>query len=399
MADVFISYSKAQRSDAERLAEELQSKGFSVWWDSELISGDNFTNVILGELDKAHAVIVIWSSTSVKSDWVRSEANRARSRGVLIPVRALDTTMEEIPPPFDQLQTVELTNWIEIEAALGRLTAKRSQSERVPDDHLVILVHGIRTHAHWMAEVKPALEQAGFSVAPTSYGVLPLSRFLSPFATLRTRAVTRVAKDVETAISIRKRQTGAEPKQVSVIAHSFGTFVIGRILTDYKKFKWCRIIFCGSVIRDDFPFDEVLDQFSAPLVNEIGTRDYWPAIAESLGWGYGSVGSNGFNRPPVETRWHQGYGHSDFLTAAFCKDFWIPFLNGEKPRAGDKPTDLPLLIRAISFLPLRWVAPAILLGVIVLAGYLAISNHADSAAPNYRCSLNMSWEEWIKCSS
>ena len=77
MADVFISYSKAQRSDAEALAEELQTRGFGVWWDSELISGDNFTDVIISELDKARAVVVIWSTASVKSAWVRSEANRA----------------------------------------------------------------------------------------------------------------------------------------------------------------------------------------------------------------------------------------------------------------------------------------------------------------------------------
>jgi hypothetical protein len=117
---------------------------------------------------------------------------------------------------------------------------------------------------------------------------------------------------------------------MSIISHSFGTYIVGRLLTDYPEFQWYRIIFCGSVIREDFPFDQVLERFSYPLLNEIGTKDYWPALAESAGWDYGSVGSTGFNRPPVESRWHHGYAHNDFLTEDFCKEFWIPFLQGHK---------------------------------------------------------------------
>jgi hypothetical protein len=50
MADVFISYSKASRTETEQLATELQGKGFSVWWDASLVAGDNFGDVILSEL-------------------------------------------------------------------------------------------------------------------------------------------------------------------------------------------------------------------------------------------------------------------------------------------------------------------------------------------------------------
>jgi hypothetical protein len=45
------------------------------------------------------------------------------------------------------------------------------------------------------------------------------------------------------------------------------------------------IIFCGSVVRDDFEFDKVLDRFEVPLLNEVGTRDFLPALGESAGWG------------------------------------------------------------------------------------------------------------------
>jgi len=212
-----------------------------------------------------------------------------------------------------------------------------------------------------MYEVKPALERAGFSVAATSYGKFGIPRFLLPFRKLRSKAVRDVIRDIRTAIEVHQKRFGTTPKKMSVISHSFGTYLISRILVDYPEFTWDRIIFCGSVVREDFPFSkEILYRFNDPLLNEVGTKDFLPALAESAGWGYGSVGSTGFNRPPVETRWHHGLGHSDFLTAHFCNSFWIPFLRGAKPISADKPTDLPMWIRGIVIFPLRWIIPIVL---------------------------------------
>jgi hypothetical protein len=222
-------------------------------------------------------------------------------------------------------------------------------------DHLVILVHGINTRALWMSEVKPVLEREGFWVAQTSYGEFGVPRFLSPFTSMRERAINRVLTDIRTARQAFKMDRGKEPEKMSVISHSFGTHVVSKILTDAPDLEWFRVIFCGSVVREDFPLHLVMKRFRPPLLNEIGTKDYWPAVAESAGWGYGSVGSTGFNRPPVESRWHKGFGHSDFLTEDFCSEFWIDFLKGSKPKPGDKATRLPLWIRMIASFPLRWV--------------------------------------------
>jgi pimeloyl-ACP methyl ester carboxylesterase len=219
-----------------------------------------------------------------------------------------------------------------------------------------------------MDDVKPALESAGFVVAPTSYGQFSVLRFLAPFYGLRKKAIDRVATDIRTAIRAYKLDhDGADPKRMSVISHSFGTYVVGRLLTDHPEFQWYRVIFCGSVVREDFPLDQVLGRFKNPLLNEIGTKDVWPALAESAGWGYGSVGSTGFNRTPVETRWHHGFRHSDFLTESFCKHFWVPFLEGKKPEFAGKSERLPLYIRLLTMLPLRWmILGAVALGLVLV---------------------------------
>jgi hypothetical protein len=125
-------------------------------------------------------------------------------------------------------------------------------------------------------------------------------------------------------------------------------------------------------VREDFDFDGVLVNFTPPLLNEVGTKDYLPAIAESVGWGYGSVGSTGFNRPPVETRWHHGLRHSDFLTGDFCNRLWVPFLRGERPGRGGPAEALPFGVRALVSNPLRLVPAAMFVGAVIWLGLTVI---------------------------
>ena len=99
---------------------------------------------------------------------------------------------------------------------------------------------------------KPRAVHAGFAVAPTSYGKIGIPRFLLPFTWLRRKAIRRVASDIKTARVAFERVYGRRPSGMSVISHSFGTYVISRILRDHPEFEWKRIVFCGSVVREDF---------------------------------------------------------------------------------------------------------------------------------------------------
>lgn len=114
------------------------------------------------------------------------------------------------------------------------------------EGHLVILTHGINTYAHWMDNITPALTGSGFKVAKAGHGVMSVPRFLSPVARFQNLAVKRVVGEIRSALDRHK------PKHVSIIAHSFGTYVVAQIVKDYPEFKWKRIIFCGSVVRSDF---------------------------------------------------------------------------------------------------------------------------------------------------
>jgi adenylate cyclase len=108
MSDVFVSYARPDEPHSERVAEALRAAGYRVWRDDELPAHRAYADVIEERLKSASAVVVLWSADAAKSQWVRSEADAARSAGTLVQA-ALDGT---IPPmPFNQIQCADLNGW------------------------------------------------------------------------------------------------------------------------------------------------------------------------------------------------------------------------------------------------------------------------------------------------
>jgi hypothetical protein len=108
LADIFISYSKPDRDKVVMLAAYLESEGWTVWWDKNLNPGDTYRDDIMRELVAARAVIVLWTQNSIKSDFVRAEAGRAKADGKLIPVKEGDVAYGDIPLPFGEMRTEDL---------------------------------------------------------------------------------------------------------------------------------------------------------------------------------------------------------------------------------------------------------------------------------------------------
>jgi len=110
MADVFVSYARADKARVAPLVAAIEAKGWSVWWDPEITPGQEFDDQIDAEIDAAKAVLVIWTPTSVASRWVRGEAREAAERGILVPVR-----FEQARLPMDvrAIHTTDLDEWRE----------------------------------------------------------------------------------------------------------------------------------------------------------------------------------------------------------------------------------------------------------------------------------------------
>lgn len=266
---------------------------------------------------------------------------------------------------------------------------------------VVVLIHGIRDYGLWQQEIRDTLEAEGFHVESTNYGRFNLIEFLLPFNFFRKRAAAEMLIWLN---AVFYRYPGSS---VSIIAHSFGTYVISQIIKDNFNIKIDRIIFCGSVVKYNFPFQNFSSRFKGDILNEVGTRDIWPAMAESLTTGYGSAGTFGFRRPFVYDRWHNGAGHGFFLTKEFCQKFWLPYLKDGKVVADSpSPESPPIFASFISIVKIKFLLLLISFG---LALYLikfqpqnyfsrilsSVYNEAKNVYTSFECSGLPGETAWI----
>lgn len=107
-SQVFISYSHHDREKAEKLAWSLQGHGFTVWWDHDLLAGDDFRKVIAEKIRDARVVLVLFSENSIESRWVLDEAGRADNANKLVPVLISEV---DVPLGFGQLHRCDLVEW------------------------------------------------------------------------------------------------------------------------------------------------------------------------------------------------------------------------------------------------------------------------------------------------
>jgi adenylate cyclase len=108
MSDIFISYARSTADQAQAIAEALRGLGYGVWRDDEIPANRAYADVIAERLATAKAVVVIWSAEAVRSQWVRSEAERARGDDKLV---QLSVDGARLPMPFDQTQCADLAGW------------------------------------------------------------------------------------------------------------------------------------------------------------------------------------------------------------------------------------------------------------------------------------------------
>src|SRR4030095_6223879 len=137
---------------------------------------------------------------------------------------------------------------------------------------VLFTLHGIRTHAAWQKALMELAHTRQWNCRSFrwSYGYFSVLQFLLPWQRASKVEWFRETYDSE----IKSREVSlAQGQAPSIVAHSFGTFILGDALLANKHIRFDKVILCGSILPRDFPWDRLIDRGQVQAVrNEYGTN-------------------------------------------------------------------------------------------------------------------------------
>jgi hypothetical protein len=191
---VFISFKSGEIDIARRLKQALEDHGFEIWWQEQIQCGEEWHGAIDEAILAAGCIVVLWSSTSMLSPWVKHEASQAIARKVYAPARI---ELVEITPPFNRQQATDLISWADDRNHPGLLDliARIARLIPLPLPWPVVLGRALlRARATIVASAVAAVALA--VLASLTRNVLSLSRRTEDLV-IRQEVI---AKDVERAM-------------------------------------------------------------------------------------------------------------------------------------------------------------------------------------------------------
>ncbi|MCR5868505.1 hypothetical protein [Aquincola sp. J276] len=205
-------------------------------------------------------------------------------------------------------------------------SAARSPRPTPAAGHIVISLHGFNTPGAWQKWIQACFDEVklGLEHRPDDYGHVGLRGLLNPVE--RTAEVQRFLQWYE-ALVYRANLHDSPP---SVIAHSFGSYIVARAMEENPQVRFRRIVFCGSIVRRDYDWGARIESGQVERVlNEYSRRDIWARVAEWVIADGGSAGAKGFDNTAggaVVQREYPFWRHSSYFYNLHQRESWMPFL-------------------------------------------------------------------------
>ena len=235
---------------------------------------------------------------------------------------------------------------------------------------VVFGLHGIRTHAAWARLLYEVGAEAAWQVRMDrwNFGYFSLFQFLSPWA---RRAKIQWFRRAYSEEMENRKVLLAEGKLPSIVAHSFGTYILGNALLKYDWLRFNKVILCGSILPHDFPWDKLIERGQVQAVrNEYGVKDVWTGVVRWFVARTGPSGRKGFLcRHERFEQEEFNYEHSEYFDRGHMGAKWLPFLNRSLPPIPPStgPVTSPKMIRP-------W-------GLYAIYGFLLFAVAACTASP------------------
>jgi hypothetical protein len=183
--------------------------------------------------------------------------------------------------------------------------------------HVISMIPGIRDLGIWIDQLDFHSRRNALRIGaePVALGRINSIRFLSRLGS-RTR-------ELETLAQLLKIRLLYPAAKHSIIAHSYGTEMLARIIHRIPL-RYTAIFLCGAVVPSRAA-DHLLGK-TGLLINDCSQRDIWPLIAESLNPRYyQATGTHGFRAIGVRNRFHD-YGHGGYLSPEHFERYIVPVL-------------------------------------------------------------------------
>jgi hypothetical protein len=216
---------------------------------------------------------------------------------------------------------------------------------RARDILWVLTLHGMNTRGAWQEDLNWLVSRSYGRMVPVAiykYGMIRPGAVLK----FRQRQLTR-------GLNARIRRLTGETRTAGfggtpdVIAHSFGTWLLGHALRSDPTLQVGRVILTGCILRPDFDWGSLITQGQVQeVLCHVATHDFWSRIAHYIIPDSGPSGRRGFNdRVAVAHAVLSDGRHSDFfepvLMSGLFEEVWQPFLTGGEQKDTGSTTKLP----------------------------------------------------------
>ena len=197
----------------------------------------------------------------------------------------------------------------------------------LPLSHVVVTLHGIRTHARWQRAFSEVASRAGLhcQLDRWNFGYFSILRFLMPWSRHARVSWFRATYHDEFGDRAASPLSTERP---SIVAHSFGTYILGNAMLRYPYLRFNKVLLCGSILPEAFPWDVLIDRGQVQAVrNEFGARDTWTRLAQAVVPGTGPSGMRGFLC--THERFEQerfDFSHSEYFERGHMEEKWLPFI-------------------------------------------------------------------------
>ena len=201
---------------------------------------------------------------------------------------------------------------------------------------VLVSIHGLLSRAEWNMEIAPIASNQGWIVAPCVYDTN------TPDLLFNSRKRNKVVEEFrEWIYDIQKRFDN----KISIIAHSFGSYIVGAYLTGFDNEEcppvcFNSIILTGSILNPEFDWEKYRGLSVGKVYNTIAPNDEYVKFLPNADWKkligmsklFGRSGVEGFNNESqmlVQSS-NEIFTHTNTIKRDILETKWLPFLNANR---------------------------------------------------------------------